>query len=167
MEEIIIQLETYLNEYFSLYLKLSDLVLKESRILINRNITAVEEIINEKKVLLDKIADFEKMLSEYQKKLSYMLTEDSKTLLTLKDICNRFSPSSTHQLKELQTGLKNTVNKIRRINKINTGLIKHHLEYASFFIKKLEGDKPLSTYSASGKINASKGGAGVLFEQRL
>jgi len=167
MEEIIINLEGYLKEYLSLYSRLSDLVTQESRSLINRNIPSVEEIISEKKVLLDKIADFEKMLSEYQKKISYLITGDEKNLLSLKDICDRFPPSSTHELTELHSGLKRTINKIRRMNNVNADIIKHHLNYASFFIKKLEGSNPSATYSPSGKMNETKGGAGVLFEQRL
>jgi flagellar biosynthesis/type III secretory pathway chaperone len=167
MEKQVREFQDYLLKLLSSYNSLGNLLSEEREILIKREVQRLEKITEEKQKLLNQIEDLEKEGYKLQKDLSCGLCKDN-SVLPLREICNSLPSSYADKFHDLRFKLKLAYNKIVRINKVNSTLIKKYLDFSSFYVKKMQTlSEETSTYSAFGKLNPAGGGISVLFQKKV
>ena len=159
--------QSHLEEELKLHISLKDIISEETKVIIKRDVARLEEIIEEKKKFFLHIEQLELKRTELQKEISQKMGRSS--LLNLRDLCNILPPDITHSLKKLRDDLKRVLNRITRLNKINSTLLKRYIDYSSFYMKKLKKISSVGagTYSASGYMNNTEPTRSLLVYQRV
>jgi flagellar biosynthesis/type III secretory pathway chaperone len=166
MEKITNEFYKYLVDLLSLYDFLGNLISEETEILIKREVSRLEKITEEKQTILNKIEELEVQGYNIQKDISLRFCKDG-SILTLREISLSLPPSQSDKFQDIRLKLKTSYNKITRINRINSTLIKKYLDFSAFYIKKLRNLSDNSTYSPSGKLSSKGGGVSFLFQKKV
>jgi flagellar biosynthesis/type III secretory pathway chaperone len=166
MEKVFDQFYKYLLDLSSLYNSLADLVSEETEILIKREIYRLEKITEEKQKILGEIEELEKKGYNLQKDLSLRLCKGG-SISTLREISLSLPSSQSDKIQGIRFKLKTVHNKITRINRINSTLIKRYIDFSAFYIKKMQSLSESLTYSPSGKLNSKGGGVSFLFQKKI
>ena len=162
MDKLIKELENYLEEQIVLHMVLSELVHKETKIIVKREINSLDDLVREKEKILTQIEGLE---TKGYNLIS--LTGDSP-VTDLRNFCSKLPSPEKERLNSLRLELKKILSSIKSSNKINKILIKNYLNFTSFYLKKLQSSSSITTttYSPKGTLSSSNNTLSVLFHQK-
>jgi len=163
MEDLIQVLEEENKEYELLL----DLSMKKTPVIVSANLEDLQKITDEEQEIIIRINRLEKKREENMKEIANVINKDVKdlTLGVLVDIFEK-RPKEHKILAEVHDKLKNTIQKMVRINEQNRVLIESSLEMVRFDMEIIQAAKKApetANYSKSayntGQVMGTKTGS--------
>lgn len=153
MASLIETLIDALNNECNEYEKLLELSMKKTGVIVGNNIEALQKIMDEETVVLDRLAVVDKERQVATKDIANVLNMDVTTL-TLTKLIDAFSKRPVEQkaLASAHDRLQTVTSSLRSINERNGELIKSSLEMVGFELNLLSASK-----TAPQTANYSKG----------
>lgn len=139
------------------YEELLQLSTKKTPILIKGDTEALQKITDEEQDVIDKVNHLDKQRQEVMKDIANVINKDVETLKIghLVEMLNQ-RPNERKRLAHINDTLKETVEKMRRVNEQNKALIESSLEMVAFDLNLLQGLKmaPETANYNKGALNA-------------
>jgi hypothetical protein len=136
-----------------LYEQLKTVILEEQKLLANRNIKGMEQVIRSEENIIVEIKKFEDMKNEIFSGMAVQAGFDGGEKVKLQDVLFKMGPSAAG-VEEAVESLMIVVRGIAAVNGSNTHLIKKFLDYVNFSAQlKEKMSNPVSTtYSGLGVV---------------
>ncbi len=153
--QMINTLTSLLDEKYSLLLELKSLTWQQSQAITESNVDLVNELVEKKQVIIDKInvldSKFDEIFSAFKKQsgiesIAQLRSDDAKELLPLKsavekvvDLINQLKTleqENQNKAKRLLNALGDGLRRIRDGRKLNSAYNPGPLQYPSYFIDK-------------------------------
>ncbi len=127
------------NDEYQVLLKLSQ---EKTGIIIRNDVNALQKLVEQEQLVVDRIASLEKKRVEYTKDIATVINrpEESLTLTRLMELMDS-QPAVKQRLGEIHDKLHNTMAQMVRINDMNQGLLKEALELVNFDITLMNSMK--------------------------
>ena len=139
------------------YEELLQLSMKKTPILIKGDTEALQKITDEEQVIIDKVNHLDKTRQEVMKDVANVINKDVETLKIghLIQMLDK-RPQEQKRLSYINDKLKETVEKMRRVNEQNKALIESSLEMVAFDINLLQSLRraPETANYNKGALNA-------------
>jgi len=153
MQQAVLKLKKILNLEREIYQEIFNIEEKKSEAITKKAGKAIEELSVSQEKLLNKVESLEKervkLLEEYKKYRNVHLHGNE---ITLQDIIDSEDSNSSSALKQSGIELKKTLLKVKRIQDLNTQLLKDNMEFYDILISGLKNSSTLrSGYGQDGK----------------
>lgn len=155
-EQIFSSMAQVLGEQALLYEGLLELSRKKQRVLVQGGIEEFETILEGEQAILWKAGKLEERRTSLQLQLAGELHLSGEDL-TMSRLIESLGDPYAAKFKLLQTGLLSILGELRRLNELNTTLIKKSLEYVNAAMDVLtRAGAAATTYSPDGRLQAGK-----------
>ncbi len=127
------------NEEYQVLLKLSQ---EKTGIIIRNDVNALQKLVEQEQLVVDRITPLEKKRMEYTKDIATVINrpEESLTLTRLMELMDS-QPAVKKRLGEIHDKLHNTMAQMVKINDMNQGLLKEALDLVNFDITLMNSMK--------------------------
>jgi len=129
---------------------------EKTDIIVNGKVDELDKITKLEKTLVSDIAKLERERETLVNKIANEIGV-SPDQATMSELIKRLDKNETGKLEGLRKKISDTLNELKRINDLNSMLIKNSLEYAEFSLNILSAARVSdNNYGNSGKVSGSK-----------
>lgn len=151
-----------LQQLNKVYTKLYELSQKKQQSIIGNDADAVNEIVKEEWTLVSEAGDLEEARKEL---LSLHFGKGDDKPVTLDDVIAKAKPAEREALEAEAEQLKDTIEKLKRVNNENQSLIDLHLEYMDYMVNVVLKEPQISNiYGNSGVVEEPNTGGRRLID---
>jgi flagellar biosynthesis/type III secretory pathway chaperone len=146
-----------LEQEYDIYKELIPIAENKTKLIVNNDLQALQEITAEEQKLIEKINTLEHKREEVVYNVGTVLGKETKTLhisMIIKILDKQ--PKEQKQLSEIHDNLKRTIQRLVEINNHNKSLINHSLEMIEFNMNFIQ-----STRMSPGNHSYTKGASEV------
>ncbi len=157
MASLIEELIQTLQSEETLYQELIPIATKKTRVIIDNDLTSLQQITDQEQLIIEKINALERKREEVVINIGTVINRNPSTL-TMRKIIDFLGkqPEEQKRLSELHDNLKSVVNTLVELNNRNKSLIQQSLEMIEFNINLIQ-----STRMSPGSNNYTRGASQV------
>jgi len=149
MDRGALRLASLIEEFISvmesedgIYKELIPIVDKKTRIIINNDLQALQDITEQEQIMIERINALERKREEVIVNIGTVVNKDPRTL-DMKTVIRLMEkqPSEQRRLMVIHDSLKGSLNQIAQINELNKSLIQQSLEMIEFNVNLIQSTR--------------------------
>ncbi len=151
VEQLTEQLLDLLCEHLAAHRELAEVLEEKERAVVALELELLDEIVERERAIINRIGVLEERRCALTERIGKLIEHPDPTSLRLSGIVPYVSPELADTLIDIREELRNTADRIEKIQDRNRVLIQHSLDHIHLFLSVVSGvDSALKDYSPHG-----------------